>query len=103
MSYDWNFVTTPQAGAANRKIHYARGKGVGGTSHRNFSTHPLCRTVSFADMFEVIYQRPTSDSFEYWVNATNGTDSPGWSWNDVYPVGFKGLAQLHLIKQRPLW
>lgn len=27
---DWSFVTTPQAGAANRSIHYARGKCLGG-------------------------------------------------------------------------
>ena len=44
--YDWNFVTVPQTGAANRKMHYARGKGIGGTSQRNFSKNPgadLCR------------------------------------------------------------
>jgi hypothetical protein len=28
---DWGFVTTPQTGAKNRKIHYARGKCLGGT------------------------------------------------------------------------
>lgn len=28
---DWNFVTQPQEGGANRKIHYARGKCIGGT------------------------------------------------------------------------
>jgi len=27
---DWNFVTVPQAGANGRKIHYARGKCLGG-------------------------------------------------------------------------
>jgi GMC oxidoreductase len=27
---DWGFVTTPQPGAKNRKIHYARGKCLGG-------------------------------------------------------------------------
>jgi GMC oxidoreductase len=30
-SVDWGFVTTPQAGARNRKLHYARGKCLGGT------------------------------------------------------------------------
>lgn len=29
---DWNFVTTPQAGANGRRIHYARGKCLGGSS-----------------------------------------------------------------------
>jgi choline dehydrogenase len=27
---DWNFVTTPQAGASNRRLHYPRGKCLGG-------------------------------------------------------------------------
>jgi choline dehydrogenase len=27
---DWNFVTTPQAGANGRSVHYARGKTLGG-------------------------------------------------------------------------
>ncbi|KIM79504.1 GMC oxidoreductase [Piloderma croceum F 1598] len=76
VSYDWNFVTIPQTGAANRKMHYARGKGIGGTLQHNF----------------MIYQRPTSDSFSYWINATNGTDFlPGWSWNDVYPYFIKSI------------
>jgi hypothetical protein len=49
---------------------------------------PVRTCAVMTDEFEVIYQRPTSDSFDYWINATNGTDvSPGWSWNDVYPVG----------------
>lgn len=29
---DWDFVTQPQAGANNRRIHYARGKCLGGRS-----------------------------------------------------------------------
>lgn len=32
---DWNFMTTPQAGALGRKIHYARGYCLGGSSARN--------------------------------------------------------------------
>lgn len=35
-SFDWNFVTVPQAGANNRRLHYARGKTLGGSSARNF-------------------------------------------------------------------
>ncbi|PVH75764.1 GMC oxidoreductase [Cadophora sp. DSE1049] len=55
---DWNFVTAPQAGAANRKIHYARGKCLGGTSARNF----------------MIYQRGTRESYQQWADAV-GDDS----------------------------
>jgi choline dehydrogenase len=32
---DWGFVTTPQAGANNRSLHYARGKTLGGSSALN--------------------------------------------------------------------
>lgn len=28
---DWNFITTPQAGALGRKLHYPRGKCLGGS------------------------------------------------------------------------
>lgn len=33
---DWGFVTAPMAGFNGRKIHYARGKTLGGTSARNY-------------------------------------------------------------------
>lgn len=36
---DWGFVTIPQVGAANRKIHYARDKCLGGTSGRSFMAY----------------------------------------------------------------
>ncbi|KAH8658209.1 hypothetical protein BX600DRAFT_482625 [Xylariales sp. PMI_506] len=50
---DWQFVTTPQAGAGNRKIHYCRGKCLGGSSAKNF----------------MIYQRGTVDSYQQWADA----------------------------------
>lgn len=94
VDYDWNFQTAAQVGAANRVIHYARGKGIGGSSQRNFSTFYGLRPFECKELNPlslvlerlVIYQRPTSDSFEFWLNATNSTNSPGWSWDDVYPV-----------------
>lgn len=36
---DWGFVTEPQVGANDRKIHYARGKCLGGSSALNFMIH----------------------------------------------------------------
>lgn len=35
-SVDWSFVTTPQPGANDRSMHYARGKTLGGSSARNY-------------------------------------------------------------------
>ncbi|KAL2067646.1 hypothetical protein VTL71DRAFT_15742 [Oculimacula yallundae] len=50
---DWNFITEPQAGAGYRKVHYARGKCLGGSSARNF----------------MIYQRGTRESYQQWADA----------------------------------
>ncbi len=38
-SVDWSFVTTPQAGANGRSLHYARGKTLGGSSARNYMAY----------------------------------------------------------------
>lgn len=65
---DWNYITEPQKGAGGRRLLYSRGKGIGGSSLKNF----------------MIYQRPTESSFDSWQAAAAGTDSPGWAWKDVY-------------------
>ncbi|MCJ1377520.1 hypothetical protein MMC17_000615 [Xylographa soralifera] len=49
---DWGFVTTPQAGANNRTLHYAHGKTLGGASARNY----------------MAYQRGTLGSFQTWAD-----------------------------------
>ena len=36
---DWEFLTEPQAGANGRRVHYARGKCLGGSSALNFMIH----------------------------------------------------------------
>ncbi|TDZ14567.1 Dehydrogenase patE [Colletotrichum orbiculare MAFF 240422] len=64
---DWNFVTQPQAGALNRRIHYARGKCLGGSSARNF----------------MIYQRGTKQSYQKWADAV-GDDSYTWDALEPY-------------------
>ncbi|KAK4640614.1 hypothetical protein QC761_601080 [Podospora bellae-mahoneyi] len=63
---DWNFVTEPQRGANGRKIHYARGKCLGGSSARNF----------------MIYQRGTVQSYQKWADAV-GDES--YSWEALQP------------------
>ena len=63
---DWNFVTEPQAGAAGRRIHYARGKCLGGSSARNF----------------MIYQRGTVQSYQRWADRL-GDDS--YTWENLQP------------------
>ncbi|PLW06482.1 hypothetical protein PCANC_26569 [Puccinia coronata f. sp. avenae] len=55
---DWKFQTTPQSGANNRKVRYARGKTIGGTSARNF----------------MIYQRASKGSLDKWAELTGDSD-----------------------------
>ncbi|KAF2497648.1 alcohol oxidase, partial [Lophium mytilinum] len=63
---DWGFVTTPQAGAANRKMHYARGKCLGGSSARHF----------------LVYHRGTKGSYQKWADQV-GDDS--YAWDNLLP------------------
>ncbi|KAI7277340.1 GMC oxidoreductase [Hortaea werneckii] len=44
---DWNFETTPQAGAAGRSMRYARGKTLGGSSARNHMAYHCGTTGSY--------------------------------------------------------
>ncbi|KAL4791929.1 hypothetical protein BDV19DRAFT_401018 [Aspergillus venezuelensis] len=53
---DWGFVTAPQAGADGRRIHFARGKCLGGS--------------------------PTKDSMDVWAEAVNDTS---YTFNNTLP------------------
>ncbi|KAI6408869.1 hypothetical protein MCOR20_005236 [Pyricularia oryzae] len=70
---DWDFVTEPQAGANGRKIHYARGKCLGGSSARNF----------------MIYQRGSKQSYQKWADAI-GDNS--YTWDALLPYFKKSVA-----------
>ncbi|CAD6940966.1 unnamed protein product [Tilletia controversa] len=59
---DWGIVTVPQAGANNRRIRYARGKTLGGSSARNF----------------MIYQRPSVGSMSIWQTLTGDSSWGFW-------------------------
>ncbi|KAA1078616.1 hypothetical protein PGT21_021418 [Puccinia graminis f. sp. tritici] len=58
---DWRFDTTPQSGANNRIVRYARGKTIGGSSARNF----------------MIYQRASKGSLDKWAELTG---DPDWTF-----------------------
>ncbi|KAL8933415.1 MAG: hypothetical protein Q9216_006373 [Gyalolechia sp. 2 TL-2023] len=55
---DWGFVTEPQKGLDGRRLHYTRGKTLGGTSARNY----------------LYYQRPSIESLDIWAGQV-GDDS----------------------------
>lgn len=51
---DWEFVTEPQAGANDRKMHYARGKCLGGTTALNFMIYQRQVTLHPFEIFILI-------------------------------------------------
>lgn len=55
---DWGFTTEPQEGTGQRRLHYARGKALGGTSALNF----------------MIYHRSSSQAYDMWADQV-GDDS----------------------------
>ena len=59
---DWCFKTEPDPGLANRSIHYARGRVLGGCSSIN----------------AMIYMRGQASDYQHWALQT-GDDS--WSWD----------------------
>ena len=63
---DWGINTTPQPGSADRILHYARGKTMGGSSARNY----------------FLYHRPTVGSHQQWADEA-GDDS--YLWENMLP------------------
>jgi choline dehydrogenase len=63
---DWAYYTTPQAQAADRALHWPRGKVLGGSSCLN----------------GLIHVRGARTDFEEWVRL----GAEGWGWDDVLPA-----------------
>lgn len=74
---DWGFVTTPQVGANNRTLHYARGKTLGGCSALNANIYNRGTNASYAMWAEMVGD--DSYLYENWLphfaRGTNFTDS----------------------------
>ncbi|MGY6708245.1 MAG: GMC family oxidoreductase [Rhizobiaceae bacterium] len=66
-SYDWDYLTEPQAGTAGRVHHWARGRLVGGSS---------C-------LHAMGYMRGHPSDFDAWVEATGDSR---WSWDELLPI-----------------
>lgn len=63
--YDWNYYTTPQAGCNGRRVHWPRGKTLGGSSSLN----------------GMIYVRGHWSDFQNWAYEGN----TGWDFESVLP------------------
>jgi choline dehydrogenase-like flavoprotein len=78
---DWAYRTAPQLHAADRRLHWPRGKVLGGSSSLN----------------GMIWVRGTRRDWDHWSYLGNA----GWSWDDVLPLfrqieDFdRGASELH--------
>ncbi|KAI9663533.1 MAG: hypothetical protein M1831_002542 [Alyxoria varia] len=70
---DWSFNTVPQAGIAGRRLHYARGKTLGGSSARHY----------------MAYHRPTRGSMEQWADEVGDA---GYEFDNMLPHFKAGIA-----------
>ncbi|KAA1097239.1 hypothetical protein PGT21_028321 [Puccinia graminis f. sp. tritici] len=80
---DWLFKTTPQLGANNRSVRYARGKTIGGSSARNF----------------MIYQRASKGSLDKWAELAG---DPEWTFESRltdYQKSVSFTAPKHELRQ----
>lgn len=66
-SFDWDYITEPQARTAGRAHHWARGRLMGGSS----CIHAMG------------YMRGHPSDFDAWVEATGDSR---WSWQELLPV-----------------
>jgi len=67
---DWSYQTVPQAGAADRRLHWPRGKVLGGSGALN----------------GMIHVRGAPADYDAWAYLGNA----GWGWEDVLPI-FKAM------------
>jgi choline dehydrogenase len=72
---DWCYKTEPDEHLANRSIHYARGKVLGGCSSIN----------------AMIYMRGQKSDYDHWAALGN----EGWSWDEVLPYFLKAEDYQH--------
>jgi choline dehydrogenase len=63
--FDWTFFTEPQQHLGGRRMHWPRGRVLGGTSSINY----------------MIYMRGHRDNYDAWRDAGNA----GWGYADVLP------------------
>lgn len=86
-AHDWQFETRPEAGMADRRLPWPRGKGLGGSSLIN----------------GMLYLRGHQQDYDRWQALGN----PGWSWSEVLPYFQRamGIDRPHPGdgQQGPLW
>ncbi|MBN9612200.1 MAG: FAD-dependent oxidoreductase [Actinobacteria bacterium] len=71
---DWDYFTSPQAGANGHRMHWPRGKVLGGSHSLN----------------AMIWVRCTPQDFDHWAALGN----EGWSWDEVLPI-YRAIENFH--------
>jgi choline dehydrogenase-like flavoprotein len=83
--YDWQFETVPQPGLGGRRLKWARGKVLGGSSALNFMT----------------WNRPSRQDYDAWERLGNS----GWGWDALLLVSSRrwpaAIRAAKLISSRP--
>ncbi len=80
---DWDFVTEPEPGCANRRLYVPRGKSLGGSSSMN----------------AMLYVRGRPLDYDLWIDA----GATGWGWDDVLPYFLRaehnerGASEFHAV------
>ncbi|KZT23602.1 GMC oxidoreductase [Neolentinus lepideus HHB14362 ss-1] len=69
--YDWDYETTPQVGLNNRRVHWPKGRLLGGSSSINCCVHHHCA--------------PEGTDFDNWVRL----GIIGWGYQDLSPYFLK--------------
>ncbi|KAI1172190.1 putative glucose-methanol-choline oxidoreductase [Nemania sp. FL0916] len=84
---DWGYQTTPQVGAYNRSMHYARGKMLGGSSGRNF----------------MAYQRATTGSYQVWADTVGDSSFEFQNFLPYFEksVNFTGPSNSRFVNSTP--
>ena len=80
---DWCYKTEPDEHLANRAIHYARGRVLGGCSSIN----------------AMIYMRGQKEDYDHWASLGN----EDWSWDAALPYFRKLERDLHIEDPRVRW
>ncbi|SNX84999.1 related to versicolorin b synthase [Melanopsichium pennsylvanicum] len=80
---DWNFVTEGEPGYDNRKVKYARGKCIGGSSARNF----------------MLYHRPPKQAQQTWVQLTGDDQWPFDNTLPYYQKTFTAFGPRHELRK----
>lgn len=71
---DWEFVTEPQVGANNRRVHYAQGKCLGGSSALNFMIHHRGSAGSYKQWADEVGDNSYVSVLCLFSSCANGAD-----------------------------